>query len=99
MTIIVYLFFFLQRLMGPDGMSLVNGTTGMQGEEYWAEGGVSQGRPASPQPQSQTQPQRQVSEVYSNTLPVRRPQPAKSKATVGTRPRHLENGAKLDFFF
>ncbi|KAF5901823.1 brain-specific angiogenesis inhibitor 1-associated protein 2-like isoform X5, partial [Clarias magur] len=70
------------RLMGPDGMSLVNGTTGLQGEEYWGEGGVSQGRPASPQPQSQTQPQRQVSEVYSNTLPVRRPQPAKNKATV-----------------
>lgn len=84
--------------MGPDGMSLVNGTTGMQGEEYWAEGGVSQGRPASPQPQSQNQPQRQVSEVYSNTLPVRRPQPAKSKATVGTRPSHLQNKALLDLF-
>ncbi|XP_060757693.1 brain-specific angiogenesis inhibitor 1-associated protein 2a isoform X1 [Neoarius graeffei] len=87
------------RLMGPDGMSLVNGTTGMQGEEYWAEGGVSQGRPASPQPQSQTQPQRQVSEVYSNTLPVRRPQPAKSKATVGetrTLPRSSSMAAGLE---
>ncbi|XP_053095096.1 brain-specific angiogenesis inhibitor 1-associated protein 2a isoform X1 [Pangasianodon hypophthalmus] len=87
------------RLMGPDGMSLVNGTTGMQGEEYWADGGVSQGRPASPQPQSQTQPQRQVSEVYSNTLPVRRPQPAKSKATVGetrTLPRSSSMAAGLE---
>ncbi|XP_047005661.1 brain-specific angiogenesis inhibitor 1-associated protein 2a isoform X7 [Ictalurus punctatus] len=87
------------RLMGPDGMSLVNGTTGMQGEEYWAEGGVSQGRPASPQPQSQTQPQRQVSDVYSNTLPVRRPQPAKSKATVGetrTLPRSSSMAAGLE---
>ncbi|XP_053370504.1 brain-specific angiogenesis inhibitor 1-associated protein 2a isoform X7 [Clarias gariepinus] len=87
------------RLMGPDGMSLVNGTTGLQGEEYWGEGGVSQGRPASPQPQSQTQPQRQVSEVYSNTLPVRRPQPVKNKATVGetrTLPRSSSMAAGLE---
>lgn len=73
--------------MGPDGMSLVNGTTGVHGDDYWNEGGVSQGRPPSPQNQSQTQsqPQRQVSDVYSNTLPVRRPQPAKNKTTVGKR--------------
>ncbi len=77
----------LQRLMGPDGMSLVNGTTGVHGDDYWTEAGVSQGRPPSPQNPSQTQsqPQRQVSDVYSNTLPVRRPQPAKNKTTVGKR--------------
>ena len=75
-----------QRLMGPDGMSLVNGT-GVHGEEFWTEGGVSQVRPSSPQPQAQPQPQpqRQVSEVYSNTLPVRRPAPAKNKTSVGKR--------------
>ncbi|XP_026866627.2 brain-specific angiogenesis inhibitor 1-associated protein 2a isoform X1 [Electrophorus electricus] len=87
------------RLMGPDGMSLVNGTTGLQGEDYWGEGAVSQGRPASPQPQSQPQPQRQVSEVYSNTLPVRRPQPAKNKTSVGetrTLPRSSSMAAGLE---
>ncbi|KAL7850557.1 hypothetical protein SRHO_G00199060 [Serrasalmus rhombeus] len=87
------------RLMGPDGMSLVNGTTGLQGEDYWGDGGVSQGRPASPQPQSQPQPQRQVSDVYSNTLPVRRPQPAKNKASVGetrTLPRSSSMAAGLE---
>lgn len=76
--------------MGPDGMSMVNGTTGVQGEEYWAEEAamsISQVRPSSPstqaQVQSQVQPQRQVSDVYSNTLPVRRPAPAKNKNPVG----------------
>ena len=79
-----------QRLMGPDGMSMVNGTTGVHGEEYWTDGGtmsVSQVRPSSPQTQAQgpaqAQPQRQVSDVYSNTLPVRRPAPAKNKNPVG----------------
>ncbi|XP_073713032.1 brain-specific angiogenesis inhibitor 1-associated protein 2a isoform X2 [Misgurnus anguillicaudatus] len=89
------------RLMGPDGMSLVNGTTGVHGEEYWTDGGVSQGRPPSPQSQSQTQsqPQRQVSDVYSNTLPVRRPQPAKNKTSVGetrTLPRSSSMAAGLE---
>ncbi|XP_016131423.1 brain-specific angiogenesis inhibitor 1-associated protein 2-like isoform X2 [Sinocyclocheilus grahami] len=89
------------RLMGPDGMSLVNGTTGVHGDDYWTEGGVSQGRPPSPQNQSQTQsqPQRQVSDVYSNTLPVRRPQPAKNKTTVGetrTLPRSSSMAAGLE---
>ncbi|XP_022529185.1 brain-specific angiogenesis inhibitor 1-associated protein 2a isoform X5 [Astyanax mexicanus] len=91
--------FDFQRLMGPDGMSLVNGTTGMQGEDYWTEAGVPQGRPASPQPQSQPQPQRQVSDVYSNTLPVRRPQPAKNKTSVGetrTLPRSSSMAAGLE---
>uniref|UniRef100_A0A672J2Q2 Brain-specific angiogenesis inhibitor 1-associated protein 2-like n=1 Tax=Salarias fasciatus TaxID=181472 RepID=A0A672J2Q2_SALFA len=80
------------RLMGPDGMSMVNGTTGVHGEDFWTDGGtmtVSQVRPSSPQTQaagqSQAQPQRQVSDVYSNTLPVRRPAPAKNKNPVGKR--------------
>lgn len=83
-----------QRLMGPDGMSMVNGTTGVHGEEYWTDGGnMSQVRPSSPQAQaqgqSQAQPQRQVSDVYSNTLPVRRPAPAKNKNPVGKNPRQV----------
>ncbi|XP_036408150.1 brain-specific angiogenesis inhibitor 1-associated protein 2-like isoform X2 [Megalops cyprinoides] len=89
------------RLMGPDGMSMVNGSTGVHGEEYqhWGEGTVAQVRPSSPQPQSQAAPQRQVSEVYSNTLPVRRPVPAKTKASaVETRtlPRSSSMAAGLE---
>lgn len=88
--------------MGPDGMSLVNGTTGVHGDDYWNEGGVSQGRPPSPpnQSQPQSQPQRQVSDVYSNTLPVRRPQPAKNKTTVGKRnqPFHSTSWANKVLF-
>ncbi|XP_070703555.1 BAR/IMD domain-containing adapter protein 2-like isoform X2 [Pempheris klunzingeri] len=94
------------RLMGPDGMSMVNGTTGVHGEEYWTDGGtmsVSQVRPSSPQTQaqgqSQAQPQRQVSDVYSNTLPVRRPAPAKNKNPVGetrTLPRSSSMAAGLE---
>lgn len=80
--------------MGPDGMSMVNGTTGVHGEDYWTDGGnMSQVRPSSPQAQaqgqSQAQPQRQVSDVYSNTLPVRRPAPAKNKNPVGKRLRKV----------
>uniref|UniRef100_A0A8C4ZNZ1 BAR/IMD domain-containing adapter protein 2 n=1 Tax=Gadus morhua TaxID=8049 RepID=A0A8C4ZNZ1_GADMO len=46
----------------------------------------------------QGQPQRQVSEVYSNTLPVRRPAPAKSKNPVETRtlPRSSSMAAGLE---
>uniref|UniRef100_A0A8C7XVR1 BAR/IMD domain-containing adapter protein 2 n=1 Tax=Oryzias sinensis TaxID=183150 RepID=A0A8C7XVR1_9TELE len=89
-----------------DGMSMVNGTTGVHGEEYWTDGGtmsVSAVRPSSPQTQppgqSQAQPQRQVSDVYSNTLPVRRPAPAKNKNPVGetrTLPRSSSMAAGLE---
>ncbi|KAM6967149.1 brain-specific angiogenesis inhibitor 1-associated protein 2a isoform 2-T2 [Tautogolabrus adspersus] len=94
------------RLMGPDGMSMVNGTTGAHGEEYWTDGGtmsVTQVMPSSPQTQapgqSQAAPQRQVSDVYSNTLPVRRPAPAKNKNPVGetrTLPRSSSMAAGLE---
>uniref|UniRef100_A0A667WJN8 BAR/IMD domain-containing adapter protein 2 n=1 Tax=Myripristis murdjan TaxID=586833 RepID=A0A667WJN8_9TELE len=79
------------ELMGPDGMSMVNGTTGVHGEDYWTEGGNMS--------VSQAQPQRQVSEVYSNTLPVRRPAPAKNKNPVGetrTLPRSSSMAAGLE---
>uniref|UniRef100_A0A8C2ZRR2 BAR/IMD domain-containing adapter protein 2 n=1 Tax=Cyclopterus lumpus TaxID=8103 RepID=A0A8C2ZRR2_CYCLU len=51
------------------------------------------------QGQSQPQPQRQVSDVYSNTLPVRRPAPAKNKNPVGetrTLPRSSSMAAGLE---
>uniref|UniRef100_A0A3Q2XMV6 BAR/IMD domain-containing adapter protein 2 n=1 Tax=Hippocampus comes TaxID=109280 RepID=A0A3Q2XMV6_HIPCM len=53
----------------------------------------------SAQVQSQAQPQRQVSDVYSNTLPVRRPGPAKNKNPVGetrTLPRSSSMAAGLE---
>lgn len=56
----------------------MNGTAGAHGgEDYqqWVEGKVAQGK-ASPQTQ------RHGGEVYSNTLPVRKVAPAKSKTTL-----------------
>ncbi|XP_028843325.1 brain-specific angiogenesis inhibitor 1-associated protein 2a isoform X2 [Denticeps clupeoides] len=87
------------RLMGPDGMSMVNGTSGVPADDYWSEGSVVRPPSPQPQPQPQTQPQRQVSDVYSNTLPVRRPAPAKNKTTVGetrTLPRSSSMAAGLE---
>uniref|UniRef100_A0A3P9N5E4 BAR/IMD domain-containing adapter protein 2 n=1 Tax=Poecilia reticulata TaxID=8081 RepID=A0A3P9N5E4_POERE len=60
--------------------------------------GSGLGHPAA-QSQSQVQPQRQVSDVYSNTLPVRRPAPAKNKNPVGetrTLPRSSSMAAGLE---
>lgn len=56
----------------------MNGTAGAHGgEDYqqWMEGKVAQGK-VSPQIQ------RHGGEVYSNTLPVRKVAPAKSKTTL-----------------
>lgn len=57
---------------------------------------MSQGRPSSPQTQgqAQAQPQKQVSDVYSNTLPVRRPAPAKNKNPVGKAKRNTRTRSK-----
>ncbi|XP_056264111.1 brain-specific angiogenesis inhibitor 1-associated protein 2a isoform X4 [Pseudoliparis swirei] len=61
--------------------------------------GSGLGHPAA-QGQSQSQPpQRQVSDVYSNTLPVRRPAPTKNKNPVGetrTLPRSSSMAAGLE---
>lgn len=60
------------------GMAVMNGTAGAHGgEDYqqWMEGKVAQGK-VSPQIQ------RHGGEVYSNTLPVRKVAPAKSKTTL-----------------
>lgn len=62
-----------------DGtMTVMNGTAGAHGgDDYqqWMEAKVAQGK-ASPQTQ------RHGGEVYSNTLPVRKVAPAKSKTTL-----------------
>ncbi|XP_018612876.1 brain-specific angiogenesis inhibitor 1-associated protein 2a isoform X3 [Scleropages formosus] len=84
-----------QRMLGADGMSLMNGTTGVHGDDYphWADVPVAQVRPSSPQPQVQSQ--RQVSDVYSNTLPVRKPAPAKNKASVAGETRTLPRSSSM----
>ncbi|XP_039991061.1 brain-specific angiogenesis inhibitor 1-associated protein 2 isoform X2 [Xiphias gladius] len=81
-----------QRLMGgvEGGMPVMNGTAGAHGgEDYqqWMEGKVAQGK-ASPQIQ------RHGGEVYSNTLPVRKAAPAKSK-TMLTETRTLPRSSSM----
>ncbi|XP_042253814.1 brain-specific angiogenesis inhibitor 1-associated protein 2 isoform X5 [Thunnus maccoyii] len=84
-----------QRLMGgvEGGMSVMNGTAGAHGgEDYqqWMEGKVAQGK---------VSPQTQRHEVYSNTLPVRKVAPAKSKTTLmetRTLPRSSSMAAGLE---
>ncbi|XP_046870558.1 brain-specific angiogenesis inhibitor 1-associated protein 2 isoform X1 [Hypomesus transpacificus] len=83
-----------QRLMGA-GEGMLNGTTGAHGgEDYqrWMEGKRVQAR-ESPQPH------RQGSEVYSNTLPVRKAAPVKSKTALAenrTLPRSSSMAAGLE---
>ncbi|XP_041818579.1 brain-specific angiogenesis inhibitor 1-associated protein 2 isoform X2 [Chelmon rostratus] len=86
-----------QRLMGgvEGGMAVMNGTAGAHGgDDYqqWMEGKVAQGK-VSPQTQ------RHGGEVYSNTLPVRKVAPAKSKTTLTetrTLPRSSSMAAGLE---
>ncbi|KAM7370353.1 hypothetical protein PAMP_009908 [Pampus punctatissimus] len=85
-----------QRLMGGvEGMSVMNGTAGAHGgEDYqqWMEGKVAQGKPSP-------QTQRHGGDVYSNTLPVRKVAPAKSKTTLmetRTLPRSSSMAAGLE---
>ncbi|KAG9337893.1 hypothetical protein JZ751_027545, partial [Albula glossodonta] len=87
-----------QPLPVPPELAAFMGS-GMGHQAHWGDGTVAQVRPSSPQPQPQAPPQRQVSEVYSNTLPVRRPAPAKTKASaVETRtlPRSSSMAAGLE---
>ncbi|XP_060951149.1 brain-specific angiogenesis inhibitor 1-associated protein 2 [Limanda limanda] len=86
-----------QRLMGgaEAGMPVMNGSAGAHGgEDYqqWMEGKVAQGK-ASPGTQ------RHGGEVYSNTLPVRKAAPPKSKTTLmetRTLPRSSSMAAGLE---
>lgn len=83
----------LQRLMGgaDGGMPVMNGTAGAHGgEDYqqWMEGKIAQGK-ASPQTQ-----RTHGGEVYSNTLPVRKVAPAKSKATLSKDARRAPTSSR-----
>ncbi|MEQ2284472.1 Brain-specific angiogenesis inhibitor 1-associated protein 2 [Ameca splendens] len=80
-----------QRLM--DGaMPVMNGAAGGEDYQQWMESKVAQGK-ASPQPQ------RHGAEVYSNTLPVRKAAPTKSKTPLletRTLPRSSSMAAGLE---
>uniref|UniRef100_A0A8C8G8M5 BAR/IMD domain-containing adapter protein 2 n=1 Tax=Oncorhynchus tshawytscha TaxID=74940 RepID=A0A8C8G8M5_ONCTS len=73
----------LAALMGQQ-VGAHGGAGGGGGEDYqhWMEGKMAQ---AQAQAQHLSQPHRQGSEVYSNTLPVRKNAPAKSNTTMETR--------------
>ncbi|KAK6328427.1 hypothetical protein J4Q44_G00004050 [Coregonus suidteri] len=93
------------------GMPIMNGTAGAHGgagggggEDYqhWMEGKMAQAQAqalqaakASTQPQHHSQPHRQGSEVYSNTLPVRKNAPAKSNTTIGPETRTLPRSSSM----
>uniref|UniRef100_H2SNT1 BAR/IMD domain-containing adapter protein 2 n=1 Tax=Takifugu rubripes TaxID=31033 RepID=H2SNT1_TAKRU len=80
-------------VLGPGGMMAMNGTAGPQGgEDYqqWMEGKVTQGK-------ASLHGQRPAGDVYSNTLPVRKVAPAKSKTTeTRTLPRSSSMAAGLE---
>ncbi|XP_041671840.1 brain-specific angiogenesis inhibitor 1-associated protein 2 isoform X3 [Cheilinus undulatus] len=86
-----------QRLMGglEGGMPLMNGTAGVHGgEDYqqWVDAKVAQGKVTA-------QTQRHGAEVFSNTLPVRKVAPAKSKTAMmetRTLPRSSSMAAGLE---
>ncbi|XP_062416006.1 brain-specific angiogenesis inhibitor 1-associated protein 2 isoform X1 [Pungitius pungitius] len=86
-----------QRMLGgvEGGMAALNGTAGARGGadyQQWMEGKVTQAK-APPQTQ------RHAGEVYSNTLPVRKAAPAKSKTTLTetrTLPRSSSMAAGLE---
>lgn len=64
---------FPQRMMGMDSVPMLNGTSGARGGEdyqHWVDSQAAQAKSASTQ-------------VYSNTLPVRKVAPTKSKSTLG----------------
>lgn len=67
----------LQRLVGgvEAEMQVMNGAAGGEDYQQWMEVKVAQGK-------SLPQSQRHGAEVYSNTLPVRKAAPSKSKTTL-----------------
>ncbi|KAL0964862.1 hypothetical protein UPYG_G00330060 [Umbra pygmaea] len=91
-----------QRLMGPGGVEggvpMMNGSShggagGGGGEDYqqWMEARMSQNQQAK----ASTQPHRQGSEVYSNTLPVRKNVPTKSITPIGPEARTLPRSSSM----
>ncbi|KAI5103485.1 brain-specific angiogenesis inhibitor 1-associated protein 2 isoform X2, partial [Silurus meridionalis] len=85
-----------QRMMGMESVPMLNGAPGAHGGEdyqHWIDSQAAQGKPAS------TQVHRQSNEIYSNTLPVRKVAPTKSKSTLAetqTLPRSSSVAAGLE---
>ncbi|KAM9463245.1 BAR/IMD domain-containing adapter protein 2 isoform 5-T5 [Clarias gariepinus] len=78
-----------KRMMGMDSVPMLNGTSGARGGEdyqHWVDSQAAQAKSASTQ-------------VYSNTLPVRKVAPTKSKSTLAetqTLPRSSSVAAGLE---
>ncbi|KAM9463242.1 BAR/IMD domain-containing adapter protein 2 isoform 2-T2 [Clarias gariepinus] len=78
-----------RRMMGMDSVPMLNGTSGARGGEdyqHWVDSQAAQAKSASTQ-------------VYSNTLPVRKVAPTKSKSTLAetqTLPRSSSVAAGLE---
>ncbi|XP_027018942.1 brain-specific angiogenesis inhibitor 1-associated protein 2 isoform X7 [Tachysurus fulvidraco] len=85
-----------QRMMGMESVPMLNGTAGAHGGEdyqHWMDSQAAQAKSAS------TQVHRNSSEIYSNTLPVRKVAPTKSKSTLAetqTLPRSSSVTAGLE---
>ncbi|XP_046710145.1 brain-specific angiogenesis inhibitor 1-associated protein 2 isoform X13 [Silurus meridionalis] len=85
-----------KRMMGMESVPMLNGAPGAHGGEdyqHWIDSQAAQGKPAS------TQVHRQSNEIYSNTLPVRKVAPTKSKSTLAetqTLPRSSSVAAGLE---
>ncbi|XP_062858957.1 brain-specific angiogenesis inhibitor 1-associated protein 2 isoform X4 [Trichomycterus rosablanca] len=84
-----------QRMMGMESVSMVNGTAGTHGgEDYqrWIDSQAAQSKASQ-------QVHRHGSETYSNTLPVRKVAPTKSRSTLAetqTLPRSSSVAAGLE---
>ncbi|XP_049320412.1 brain-specific angiogenesis inhibitor 1-associated protein 2 isoform X3 [Astyanax mexicanus] len=85
-----------QRMMGVEGVPVVNGTAGVHGVEdyqHWMDGKAAHAKTPSPQVH------RHGGDTYSNTLPVRKVAPIKGKSTLAetqTLPRSSSVAAGLE---
>ncbi|KAK1794242.1 hypothetical protein P4O66_011139, partial [Electrophorus voltai] len=80
-----------QRMMGAEGVPIVNGTVG-EDYQHWVDGKAHG-------PSASSQVHRHGNEIYSNTLPVRKVAPIKSRSTLAetqTLPRSSSMVAGLE---
>uniref|UniRef100_A0A493TY89 BAR/IMD domain containing adaptor protein 2 n=1 Tax=Anas platyrhynchos platyrhynchos TaxID=8840 RepID=A0A493TY89_ANAPP len=87
---------FVGRMSAQEAMPVVNGASGTDSDDYshWAEV-----KPAQPKSLSPPQPQKQLSDSYSNTLPVRKnvqPKNSYASAENKTLPRSSSMAAGLE---
>lgn len=75
-----------QRMSAQEAMPVMNGVSGSDSDGYnhWSEM-----KPAQPKSLSPPQPQKQLSDSYSNTLPVRKNVPPKNSYASGEAPALL----------